>query len=137
MEPKSRFFISFRLKPERSFAGLRFQISTTHGYEMFFHDDMVWIGFDATPSEWDHKLKSGRETFRTLAAILTVQVQYPFEIEAIQWIEYKPRHEGREASYVLGKIGPDLVVQKEPPTITSERMLRSAIYTHLCMQNQY
>ena len=51
-QEKSRFIASFRLKPSQSFAGLKAQITTADGYELSFHDDMVWVGFDATSDKW-------------------------------------------------------------------------------------
>ena len=116
----SKFFATFRLKPERSFTALRAKLTTGDGYEISFHDDMVWIGFDATQDEWLHRLEVGKQALRILLAILTMQTEYPFNLEPIQWIEDKPRDKSGQANYILGRMGPDLVVQNESPYIRIE-----------------
>lgn len=136
-QQKSQFVATFRLKPERSFAGLRAQFTTKDSYELSFHDDMVWIRFDATSDEWVRRLDVGRQALRTLLAILTIQTEYPFDLEPIQWIEDKPRDESGNANYVLGRLGPDLAVQIEPPSITIEHVQKGEIYAHLASSNPY
>ncbi len=125
-QKKSKFIASFRLKPSQSFAGLRAQIATGDGYELHFQDDMVWIMFDATPDEWLRRLNIGRQALRTLLAILTIQTEYPFDLEPIQWIEDKPRDEKGTPNYVLGRLG-DLIAQKEPPTVSIDLLNRGEI----------
>ena len=136
-QQKSRFIVSYRLKPSQSFAGLQTKITTGDGYELDFRDDMVWIGFDATSDEGLRSLDIGRQALRTLLAILTIQTEYPFDLEPIQWIEDKPRDESGSANYVLGKLGPDLAVQSEPPSITIEHVQKGEIYAHLASSNPY
>jgi len=136
-QQKSRFIVSYRLKPSQSFAGLQAKIATGDGYELDFRDDMVWIGFDAISDEWLHSLNIGRQVLRTLLAILTIQTEYAFDLEPIQWIEDKPRDEVGTANYVLGRLGPDLTVQKEAPTIRTEHFHKGEIYIHLASQNAY
>ena len=98
---------------------------------------MVWIGFDASSGEWLHRLNTGLQGLKTLLAILTLQVEYPFEIEPIQWIEDKPRDETGKASYVLGRLEPDLVVQQEPPQVGTDHIRKGEIYAHIANQNAY
>lgn len=136
-QQKSRFIVSYRLKPSQPFSGLQAKISTGDGYELDFRDDMVWIGFDATSDEWLHSLDIGRQALRTLLAILTIQTEYAFDLEPIQWIEDKPRDEVGTANYVLGRLGPDLTVQKEAPTIRTEHFHKGEIYVHLASRNAY
>ncbi len=136
-QQKSRFIVSYRLKPSQSFAGLQAKISTGDGYELDFRDDMVWIGFDATSDEWRRSLEIGKQILRTLLAILTIQTEYAFDLEPIQWIEDKPRDEVGTANYVLGRLGPDLMVQKEAPTIKTEHFHKGEIYIHLASRNTY
>lgn len=134
--PKSRFIASFRLRPSRSFAGLHAQINTKDGYELSFQDDMVWLGFDAISDEWLRQLDTGRQALTTLLAILTIQTEYPFDLEPIQWIEDKPRGESGTAHYVLGRLG-NLVVQREPPSVTIDHIQKGEIYIHLATRNPY
>jgi hypothetical protein len=136
-EQKSRFIATFRLKPDRSFAGLKYQFTTKDGYELSFHGDMVWIGFDASPEEWQRRLSVGQEALKTLLAILTIQVAYAFQFEPIQWIEDKPRDEKGNRSYVLGRIGSDLTVQNEPPDVTGDHIRKGEIYAQLASHNAY
>ncbi len=133
---KSSFIVSFRLKPTQSFAGLQAKITTGDGYELSFHDDMVWLRFDAASDDWLRQLDVGKQALRTILAILTIQTEYPFELEPIQWIEDKPRNEGGAANYVLGKLG-DLTAQSEPPSITIEHVQKVEIYAHLASGNPY
>lgn len=134
---KSSFIVSFRLKPTQAFTGLQAKITTGDGYELSFHGDMVWIRFDAASDEWLRRLDIGRQALRTLLAILTIQTQYPFDLEPIQWIEDKPRDESGSVNYVLGRLGPDLTVQTEPPSITIEHVQKSEIYAYLASSNPY
>lgn len=136
-DQKSRFTATFRLMPSRSFAGLKLQFTSGDGYQFSFHDDMVWIGFDASPDEWLRKLDIGRQALKTLLAILTIQVEYPFDFEPIQWIEDKPRGQTGDYRYVLGRLGPDMVVQKEPPQVEHDDVDRSQIYVHLASHSPY
>jgi len=136
-QKRSHFVATFHLKPERSFITLRAHFTTEDGFELYFHDDMVWIRFDATANDWLRRLDVGRQVLRTLLAILTVQTEYPFDLEPIQWIEDKPRDKSGNANYVLGKLGPDLMVQINPPSITIEHVQRSEIYAHLASSNPY
>jgi len=136
-QKKSKFIASFRLKPSQSFAGLRAQIATGDGYELHFQDDMVWIRFDATPDEWLRRLNIGRQALKTILAILTIQTEYPFELEPIQWIEDKPRDDTNTANYILGRLGPDLTVQEEPPHVEIDHVQKGEIYIHLASHNAY
>jgi len=83
------------------------------------------------------RLDTGTQALRTLLAILTIQKGYPFDLEPIQWIEDKPRDESGIANYVLGRLGLDLTVQKEPPTIRTEHIHDGEIYAHLASNNAY
>ena len=134
---KSKFIATFRLKPSQSFAGLKAQVTTGDGYALSFHDDMAWIRFDATSDEWQRRLDIGRQALRTLLAILTIQTEYPFDLEPIQWIEDKPRDKEGDANYVLGRLGPELSIQNEAPPITLEHINISAIYAHLAGINPH
>lgn len=134
---RSQFVATFRLKPERSFAALRAQFTTNDGYEFSFHDDMVWIRFDATSDEWLRRLNVARQGLRTLLAIVTIQTEYSFDLEPIQCIEDKPRDESGSANYILRRLGPDLAVQIEPPSITIEHIQKGEIYAHLASSNPY
>jgi len=136
-QQKSRFIASFRLKPSRSFAGLEAHITTGDGYELSFRDGMVWIGFDATSDEWRRQLDIGTQTLRTILAILTFQTQYAFGFEPIQWIEDKPRDATGTANYVVGRLGPDLLVQKKPPSVGIDHLHNAEIYAHLSSRNAY
>jgi hypothetical protein len=136
-QQRSRFIASFRLKPSRSFAGLQAQITTGDGYELSFRDDMVWIRFDATSDEWLRRLDVGTQALKTLLATLTIQTEYPFDLEPIQWIEDKSRDETRTANYVLGRLGPDLTVQKEPPPVRIDSIQKGEIHAHLASHNAY
>jgi hypothetical protein len=136
-QKRSQFVATFRLKPERSFAALRAKLTTKDGYELSFHDDMVWIRFDATPNDWLRRLDIGKQALKTLLAILTIQTEYPFDLEPIQWIEDKPRDESGHVNYVLGRLGPDLVIQINPPSITIEHVQKGEIYAHLASSNPY
>jgi hypothetical protein len=53
---------------------------------------MVWIGFDATSDEWKRRMDIGTQALKTLLAILTIQTEYVFDFEPLQWIEDKPRN---------------------------------------------
>ncbi|MDO8715412.1 MAG: hypothetical protein Q7J73_01175 [Dehalococcoidales bacterium] len=134
---RSNFIVSFRLKPTQSFVGLQAKIITGDGYEISFHDEMAWLRFNATSTEWLHRLAVGREVLRTFLAVLTIQTEYPFDLEAIQWIEDKPRNAAGTANYVLGRLGPDLIVQQETPSIGIEHIHKGEIYVHLASQNVY
>ena len=136
-EQKSRFIASYRLTPSRPFAGVKFQFDSSDGYQLSFHDDMVWVGFDASPEEWQAKLDVGRQALKTLLAILTIQVEYPFELEVIQWIEDKPRDETGNRQYFLGRLGPDFVVQKEAPPVTNDHLRKGEIHAHLASHSPY
>ncbi|TET41066.1 MAG: hypothetical protein E3J66_05945 [Dehalococcoidia bacterium] len=134
---ESSFIVSFRLKPTQAFAGLKAKITTGDGYEISFHADMVWIRFDATSDEWPRRLDSAKHVLRILLSILTIQLQYPFDLESIQWIEDKPRDETGGVNYVLGRLGPDLTVQNEIPSIKIEHIQKSEPYAHLASINAY
>lgn len=134
---KSQFIATFRLKPERSFTSLQAKFTTKDGYEFSFRGDMVWIRFDATSDEWQRQLGIVRQVLRTLLSILTIQTEYSFDLEPIQWIEDKPRDESDIPNYVLGRLGPDLAVQIDPPSITVEHIGKSEIYAHLASINPY
>ncbi|MFC1919598.1 hypothetical protein ACFLWX_02260 [Chloroflexota bacterium] len=130
-EQKSSFIVSYRLKPTQSFEGLNVKIAMGGKYELSFRDDMVWLRFDATSTEWLNSLRGGKEILRTLLAVLTIQTEFPFELESIQWIEDKPRGETGEANYILGRLGPDLTAKREPPSIKTEHIHQGEIYIHL------
>jgi hypothetical protein len=136
-QQKSKFIASFRLKPSQSFAGLQAHIIMGDGYELSFRDGMVWIRFDATSDEWRRRLDIGTQTLRTILAILTIQTQYAFGFEPIQWIEDKPRDETGTANYVVGVLRPDLIVQKEPPPVGIAHIRNAEIYAHLSSRNAY
>jgi hypothetical protein len=136
-QQKSKFIASFRLKPSQSFAGLRAKIATGDGYELNFRDDMVWIVFDATSDEWLRRLNIGRQALKNLLAILTIQTEYAFDSEPIQWIEDKPRDKTGTENYVLGRLGPDLTVQAKPPHVEIDHIRRGEIYVHLASHNTY
>jgi hypothetical protein len=136
-QQKSKFIASFCLNPSQSFAGLQAHITTGDGYELSFRDGMVWIGFDATSDEWRRQLDIGTQTLRTILAILTIQTQYAFGFEPIQWIEDKPRDETGTANYVMGKLQPGLIVQKEPPPVGIDHIKKAEIYAHLSSRNAY
>jgi hypothetical protein len=131
---KSGFIVSFRLKPSQSFVGLQVKITTGDGYELSFHDDMVWLRFDATSDEWLRQLDIGKQALRTILAILTIQTEYPFELEPIQWIEDKPRNESLAANYVLGKLE-NLTAQREIPSVKVGDIRKGEIHIHLASQN--
>lgn len=137
-QQKSRFIATFRLKPSRSFAGLQAQINWGD-YELSFQDDIVWIGFDATSEVWLRQLNVGTQVLKTVLAVLTIQTEYPFDLEPVQWIEDKPRNETSGAKYVLGRLGPDLVVrvQKEPPLLGVDHIRKGEIHVHLASHNAY
>lgn len=134
-QQKSKFIASFRLKPSKSFAGLQAKIVTGDGYELSFQDDMVWVQFEATSGEWLQRLNIGRQALKTILAILAIQTEYAFDLEPIQWIEDKPRDKASEANYVLGRLGADLTVQKEPPSVKIDDIRRGGIYFHLASHN--
>lgn len=136
-QQKSRFIVSYRLKPSQSFAGLQAKIATGDGYELDFKDDMVWIGFDATSDEWLQRLNIGRQALKTILAILTIQTEYPFDLEPIQWIEDKPRDDTGAAKYVLGRLGSDLTIQEEPPSVQIDHIQKVEIYAHLASYIAY
>lgn len=136
-QQKSKFIASFHLKPSQSFAGLEAQITTGDGYELSFRDDMVWMGFDATSDERRRRLDIGIQALKTLLAILTIQTQYPFDLEPIQWFEDKPRAETGVAKYVLGRLGPDLTVQAKPPSVKIDHVRKGEIYVHLASHDAY
>lgn len=131
---KSSFIVSFRLKPTQSFAGLRAKITTGDGYELSFH--MVWLRFDSASDEWLRQLDIGKQALRIILAILTIQTEYPFELEPIQWIEDKPRNESGAANYVLGKLG-DLTAQRETPSVKINHIRNGEIHIHLATINPY
>jgi len=134
---QSQFIASFRLKPERSFAALEAKFATKDGYELTFQNDIVWVRFEATSDEWLKHLNIARQSLRTILATLTIQTEYPFDLEPIQWIEDKPRDKDGDANYVLGRFGPELSVQNEPPSITPKHIQISAIYAHLAGVNPH
>ncbi len=136
-QQRSQFITTFRLKPERSFAALQAKVTTGDGYELSFQNDLVWIRFEATSDEWLTKLNTSRQSLRTILAILTIQTEYPFDLEAIQWIEDKPRDKDGNANYVLGRLGPELSAQNEPPPVTLEHIQKSEIYAHLASANPH
>jgi len=134
---KSQFIATFRLKPERSFAALRAKVITGDGYELSFQNDLVWVRFEATSDDWHTKLNISRQSLRTILAILTIQTEYPFDLEPIQWIEDKPRDKDGNVNYVLGRLGPELSAQNEPPPVTLEHIQKSEIYAHLASSNPH
>ena len=136
-QQQSQFISSFRLKPEKSFADLKAKFITKDGYEFIFQNDIVWVRFEATPDVWVNKLNIARQSLRTILATLTIQTEYPFDFEPIQWIEDKPRDKEGDANYVLGRLGPELSIQNEAPPITLEHINISAIYAHLAGINPH
>jgi hypothetical protein len=135
-QTKSSFIVSFRLKPTHAFNGLQAKITTGDGFELSFYDDLVWLRFDATSSEWLRQLDLGKQVLRTILSIFTIQTHYPFELEPIQWIEDKPRNEGSIANYVLGKLG-DLTAQRKTPSVTIDNIRNGQIHIYLASQNPY
>ena len=136
-QQKSSFIASFRLKPSQSFSGLQVKFTTADGYELSFYDDIVWIRFDATSDEWLRRLNTGTQALRTLLSILTIQTDYAFDLEPIQWIEDKPRDETGTPNYVLGRLGPDLTIQEKPPRVEIEHIHIGEIYAHIASNNAY
>ena len=136
-QQKSQFITTFRLKPERSFAALQAKVTTGDGYELSFQNDIVWVRFEAKSDEWLTQLNISRQSLRTILAILTIQTEYPFDLEPIQWIEDKPRGKEGNVNYVLGRLGPELSVQNEPPSVTLEHIQKSEIYAHLASVNPH
>jgi hypothetical protein len=116
---------------------LQAKIATGDGYELYFHDDMVWVEFDATSDEWLQRLNIGRQALKTILAILAIQTKYAFDLEPIQWIEDKPRGEAGTANYVLGRLGPDLTIQAEPPSVKIDHIQKGEIYIRLASHNAY
>jgi len=136
-QEKSQFIVTFRLKPERSFATLKAKFTTGDGYELSFHNDILWVRFEATSDEWLNRIDVCRQSLRTILAILTIQAEYAFDFEPIQWIEDKPRDKDGSVNYIFGRLGPELAVQNEPPSITIEHIQMSEIYAHLASINPH
>lgn len=135
-QAKSRFIVSFRLRPAHAFAGLQAKIITGDKFELSFREDMVWLLFDATSDEWVRQLETGKQLLRTVLSVLTFQTEYPFESEPIQWIEDKPRNGDAGANYVLGKLG-DLTAQRKTPSVTLADIRKGEIHFHLASLNLY
>ena len=95
------------------------------------------IRFVAKSDEWITLLNICRQSLRTILAILTIQTEFPFDLEPIQWIEDKPRRKKDDVNYVLGRLGPELSVQDEPPIVTLEHIQKSEIYAHLASVNPH
>lgn len=136
-EKTSTFIATFRLKPDHSFTGLQAHLTTSDGYDVQFRDDLVWLTFHATPGDWLQRLQTGTQALRTTLAVLAIQVEYSFDLEPLQWVEDKPRDRAGKASYVLGKLGPDLAVQKEAPVVKAEQIHKGEIHAHLASRSAY
>ncbi|GEM_PF-3831802 len=121
----SRFIVTCRLEPQHSFTGIDLKINLADRYEFSFKDDLVWIVFEAHPNEWLARIQQGLEDLRTIICTLTLQVEYPYDFEPIQWIEDKPAPDPASRDYILGKLGL-LVSRRDAPVVTTEHLRKGA-----------
>ena len=124
----SQFFVTCRLKPTvafEEFDGL--PVNFGDGYELDFKKDLAWVTFEASREDWERKREEGLSRLRTYLSAVTLQKEYPFEIEPIQWIEVAGEPRGTES--VLGRLEPsELVAQEKPPKVTTEDFDRAREY---------
>ena len=134
---QSRFIITYRLLPTTSFKGLDIKIAVGDDHEVLFKDNLVWVSFDADPKDWVRQLSIATQGLRTILSTLALQVEYSFDLELVQWLEDKAREQADSAAYVLGRLGPDLTVQAEPPSIQADHIRKSEIYVRLAALNPF
>lgn len=137
-EMNSRFILTYRLQPESSFSGFSYKL-TASGITFDIKNDLVWMTFEATTETWEQERDEGVRILRTLLSVITLQVEYPFEVEPIQWIEDRPTEKSESRDYILGQLAPiDPRPRAEPPNITGDQLERQwEIHLHLCSIDPY
>ncbi len=134
-DQESQFVATYRLSPAESFKGVDIHLELKD-VNVFVKADLAWLQFEAPPDQWSIRLQEAAGSLRTILAILTIQVEYPFEVEAIQWIEDKRAAQG-QPSYVLGNLRAGAGVQAPPPLLEGQHFAKGAIYAHIAIRNPY
>ena len=126
-EQKSTFIVTYRLKPEQSFAGLKYQLSTVGGYTLTFDSDILWITFDAYSKDTLNEMNKVSEILRDVLAILTFQIKHPLDFDLISYVEDKPRETVFERSYGVARLGTPV----EPPKVTATHIEHGTLFNQL------
>ena len=134
----SWFIATYRLRPESCFRGLGYTLKASD-FTFEFKSDLVWVVFNANTETWERRRDEGLDILRMFMSVLTLQVEYPFEIEPIQWIEDNPTGAPDTRNYILGRLPPsEPRARAEPPTLTTEEVAKRApAYLQICAIEPY
>ena len=125
----STYILTCRVKPGEVLKDINFKFNFEGGYIIDFVHDLAVVTFDAVEGDWDQKREQAYKYLETIISGITLQVEYPFEIEPIQFVQDKPRDEVDSKSFLYGKLGPlEPIIQASPPIVTNKHFQQASFF---------
>ena len=125
----STYILTCRVKPGEVLKDINFKFNFEGGYIIDFVHDLAVVTFDAVEGDWDQKREQAYKHLETIISGITLQVEYPFEIEPIHFVQDKPRDEVDSKSFLYGKLGPlEPIIQASPPIVTNKHFQQASFF---------